>query len=181
MLTELKIYLILLALACIVLIILWFTGKKALVRSILKLVATKVEWYFIESGNGCQKLSKALELFNVELDKMPIITKGIIKLIFTQAKLTKILDNEIVPEINQVVKPQVEKVVAKVTDVAVEKLVEKINLTEEPSTNSEVIEMAKVVASSDKSNILSVIAEAKGNTRKEGVDWNVSAGYAKKF
>ena len=48
-------------------------------------------------------------------------------------------------------------------------------------TSKTVVDLAHEVLQSDSKGVISVFGEADGNTERDGVDWKVGVGFAKKI
>jgi hypothetical protein len=84
----------------------WKKGKKAEVKAIviaaLQALITQVEQY-LGSGKGQEKLDKVLQEYNKFVEKLPFITKLLVKTFFSEAKIRNIIE-DLIPQVNNLFK-----------------------------------------------------------------------------
>jgi hypothetical protein len=130
-----------------------------------------------------EQFSALIDLYLVRLPFAKIVLKWFVKYAMDKYIESKVptINSTIAPVIKQVIKAKTEEAIKTGIDLGVSKLTEKIVETPQPSTNNEVIEMAKIVAGSDAKAIYSVFGKITGNTKEEGVDYEVGAGISGKI
>lgn len=175
---ELIVILSVLAVIAIVLCILWFTGRKALVYKIM----TKIEFIY-HSEYGQKKKAEALVLLREFIDKkfgQYALIKNLILFCLPDDYVSKTID-KLAPQINTYIKPLAQATKALTTEAVVNKFVEKLDLKDTVAKDSllGLAETLKVEAK-DKGFF---VAEAgmNGNTERKGVDYYGKAGLGFKF
>lgn len=97
---------IVLGVAALVLFFMWRKGKKAEVKaivvSVISALMTQVEQY-LGSGKGQEKLEKVLQEYNKFVEKLPFITKLLVKTFFSEAKIRNIIE-DLIPQVNNLFK-----------------------------------------------------------------------------
>lgn len=170
--------LVVLAVIIVILAILWFTGRKALVYKIME----KIEFIY-HSEYGQKKKAEGLTLLREFIDKKfgryPII-KSLILFCLPESYVVKTMD-KLAPKINTYVKPLAQLAKEKTVEIVVDKFSEKLDL-KEPEARESLLGFAETlkVEAKDKGFF---VAEAglTGNTEKKGVDYYGKAGLGVKF
>ena len=147
--------------------------------AIFFILAYLLTLYFIDKSR-CKKLIKTLVTQAEGLDlawvtsqlstsqsKLPL-AKTISQYVVTKTAST-LIEKKLTEKVTDIIKPNVEENV----------LGEKIDLGTD--TSKTVVDLAHEVLQSDSKGVISVFGEAEGNTEKDGVDWKVGVGYAKKI
>lgn len=175
---ELIIILSVLAIIVVILAVLCFTGRKALVYKIM----TKIEFLY-HSEYGQRKKAEALILLKsyimTRFEKYALIQK-IILFFLSDTVVSKTID-QLTPKINEFVKPLAMATKQITTEAVVNKFVEKLDL-KEPEAKESLLGLAETlkVEAKDKGFF---VAEAgvNGNTKTEGVNYYGKAGLGFKF
>ena len=98
-----KTELIAIGVIAIILLIMWFTGKKkevkALVVAAIHTLMLQLEQY-LGSGKGKEKLEEVLKKYDEFLGKLPIFTRTLVKIFISKDKVINIIEN-LVPQINK--------------------------------------------------------------------------------
>ena len=189
---ELLIYAVILLIFITVLGVLWYKGKKALVKEILLRAMTIAE-VALGSKKGQEKLTVALEQTIFKISTFGKVSGWIAGLIFTRENLKKMIES-FVPKINQdyklvteTQKDLNEAIFKEGAEVAINKIVEKaipldFEGNQEIIHNNQLIQLAEElkIEAKDKGFF---VAEAgiNGNTAREGVDYYGKAGFGVKF
>lgn len=189
---EIIFYAVILLIFITVLGVLWYKGKKALVKEILLRAMTIAE-VALGSKKGQEKLSVALEQTIFKISTFGRVSGWIAGLIFTRQNLEKMIE-AFVPKINKdyrmIVETQKdlnETIFKEGAEVAINKIVEKaipldFEGNQEIIHNTQLIQLAEElkIEAKDKGFF---VAEAGlvGNTEKKGVDYYGKAGLGVKF
>lgn len=170
---ELKFYLILTLLVALVLGFLWVTGRKNLVYKIME----KIEFIY-HSEFGQKKASEALVLLNQYIDlkfgKYAFI-KNFILFCLPEKYVLKTME-KLAPKINETVKPLAQLAKEKTTEVVLNKISEKLDLSDGNSKEN-IVALAQNLKMESKDKAF-FVAEAgiDGNTAREGVNYYAKAG-----
>lgn len=162
----------------VILAVLWFTGKKALVYKIM----TKIEFLY-HSEYGQKKKAEALILLKsyimTRFEKYALIQK-IILFFLSDTVVSKTID-QLTPKINEFVKPLAMATKQITTEAVVNKFVEKLDL-KEPEAKESLLGLAETlkVEAKDKGFFVAE-AGAIGNTERKGVDYYGKAGLGFKW
>jgi hypothetical protein len=163
----------------IVILALYLTGRKALALKLLKESAEFAEWFYFESGLSGLKLLKALNIYDELVGKLPKSLQKIIKTI-PKEKLIQLLESKIVPQINSEVKPKVKEVMSKAvteaTTKAIDRVVEHITLTPEPTSNEVVVALADKIKTDENTKAMySIYGKVVKDHDEPKPDWEVGA------
>lgn len=174
---ELIILLSVLAVIALVLGILWFTGRKALVYKIME----KIEFIY-HSEYGQKKAAEALILLREFIDKkfgQYALIKNIILFCLPESYVIKTME-KLAPKINTFVKPLAQASAQITAEKVIDKFTENLNLQETTPNNLLGFAETLKVQAKDKGFF---VAEAgvNGNTEKKGVDYYGKAGLGIKF
>ena len=189
---ELLIYAVILLIFITVLGVLWYKGKKALVKEILLRAMTIAE-VALGSKKGQEKLAVALEQTIFKISTFGRFSGWLAGLIFTRQNLEKMIE-AFVPKINKdyrmIVETQKdlnETIFKEGAEVAINKIVEKaipldFQGNQEIIHNNQLIQLAEElkIEAKDKGFF---VAEAgvNGNTAREGLAYYGKAGFGVKF
>ena len=98
-----KTELIVIGVIAVILLIMWFTGKKkevkALVVAAIHTLMLQLEQY-LGSGKGKEKLEEVLKKYDEFLGKLPIFTRTLVKIFISKDKVINIIE-DLVPQINK--------------------------------------------------------------------------------
>ena len=98
-----KTELIVIGVIAVILLIMWFTGKKkevkALVVVTLQALMLQLEQY-LGSGKGQEKLDEVLKKYDEFLAKLPFFTRTLVKIFISKDKVINIIE-DLVPQINK--------------------------------------------------------------------------------
>lgn len=168
---------VILAVIIVILAILWFTGRKALVYKIM----TKIEFLY-HSEYGQRKKTEALNLLKVyiatKFSKYKLI-QDVILFFLPEAYVNKTID-KLTPKINTFVKPLAQAAAQITAEKVIDKFTENLNLQETTPNNLLGFAETLKVQARDRGFF---VAEAgvSGNTEKKGVDYYGKAGLGVKF
>lgn len=168
---------VIVAVIIVVLAILWFTGRKALVYKIM----TKIEFLY-HSEYGQRKKAEALNLLKVyiatKFSKYKLI-QDIILFFLSDSYVNKTID-KLAPNINAFVKPLAQASAQITAEKVIDKFTQNLNLQETTPDNLLGFAETLKVQAKDRGFF---IAEAgvNGNTDKKGVDYYGKAGLGIKF
>lgn len=168
---------VILAVIIVILAILWFTGRKALVYKIM----TKIEFLY-HSEYGQRKKAEALNLLKIyiatKFGKYKLI-QDIILFFLPDSYVSKTID-KLTPQINTFVKPLATAAAQITAEKTIDKFAENINLQETTPDNLLGFAENLKVEAKDKGFF---VAEAgvNGNTERKGADYYAKAGLGIKF
>ena len=189
---EIIFYAVILLIFITVLGVLWYKGKKALVKEILLRAMTIAE-VALGSKKGQEKLAVALEQTIFKISTFGRFSGWLAGLIFTRENLEKMIE-AFVPKINKdyrmIVETQKdlnETIFKEGAEVAINKIVEKaipldFEGNQEIIHNTQLIQLAEElkIEAKDKGFFVAE-AGANGNTARDGVDYYAKAGFGVKF
>lgn len=168
---------VILTVITVILSILWFTGRKALVYKIM----TKIEFLY-HSEYGQRKKVEALNLLKVyiatKFSKYKLI-QDIILFFLPDSYVNKTID-KLAPKINTFVKPLAQAAAQITAEKTIDKFTENLNLQETTPNNLFGFAETLKIQARDKGFF---VAEAgiNGNTERKGVDYYAKAGLGIKF
>lgn len=168
---------VILAVIIVILVILWFTGRKALVYKIMM----KIEFLY-HSEYGQKKRAEGLILLRQFVDKkfgQYALIRDIILFCLPENYVVKTME-KLAPKINTYVKPLAQATAQITAEKVIDKFTEKLNLQETTPNNLLGFAETLKVQAKDKGFF---VAEAgvNGNTEKKGVDYYGKAGLGIKF
>lgn len=168
---------VVLAVIIIVLAILWFTGRKALVYKIME----KIEFIY-HSEYGQKKAAEALVLLREFIDKkfgQYALIKNIILFCLPESYVIKTME-KLAPKINTYIKPLAHAAAQITAEKTIDKFKENLNLQETTPNNLLGFAETLKVQARDKGFF---VAEAgiNGNTERKGVDYYAKTGLGIKF
>jgi len=168
---------VIVAVIIVILAILWFTGRKALIYKIM----TKIEFLY-HSEYGQRKKTEALNLLKIyiatKFSKYKLI-QDIILFFLPDSYVNKTID-KLAPAINTFVKPLAHAAAQITAEKTIDKFTENLNLQETTPNNLLGFAETLKVQARDKGFFVAE-AGASGNTEKKGVDYYAKAGLGIKF